>query len=52
MAYPVTRTAQSTFHFTSLADLFSQTPFQLLWEALSHAAINVQKLHVQISTTV
>ena len=27
-------------HFTFLADLFSQTPSQLSWEAFSHAAIN------------
>ena len=34
--YPVLRTAQSTLHFTSLTDLFTQTPSQLLWEASSH----------------
>ena len=34
--YPVLRTAQSALHFTSLADLFTQTPSQLLWEASSH----------------
>ena len=28
--YPVPRTAQSTLHSTSLADLFNQTPSQLL----------------------
>ena len=37
--YPVLRTAQSTLHFTSLADLFNQTPSWLLWEASSHAAM-------------
>ena len=31
--YPVLRTVQSTLHFTSLADLFTQTPSRLLWEA-------------------
>ena len=34
--YPVLRTVQSALHFTSLADLFTQTPSQLLWEASSH----------------
>ena len=34
--YPVLRTAQSTLYFTSLADLFNQTPSQLFWEASSH----------------
>ena len=34
--YPVPRTAQSALHFTSLTDLFTQTPSQLLWEASSH----------------
>ena len=34
--YPVLRTVQSTFHFTSLTDLFTQTPSQLLWEASSY----------------
>ena len=34
--YPVLRTAQSALHFTSLTDLFSQTPSQLLWETSSH----------------
>ena len=34
--YPILRIAQSTLHFTSLADLFNQTPSQLLWEASSH----------------
>ena len=48
--YPVLRTAQSALHFTSLADMYNnQTPSQLLWEAFSHAAINV---FIQISTTV
>ena len=27
---------QSTLHFTSLTDLFTQTPSRLLWEASSH----------------
>ena len=34
--YPVLRTVQSALHFTSLTDLFTQTPSQLLWEASSH----------------
>ena len=34
--YPVLRTVQSTLHFTSLTDLFTQTPSRLLWEASSH----------------
>ena len=36
MQYPVVRTVQSTLHFTFLTDLFTQTPFRLLWEASSH----------------
>ena len=50
--YPILRTVQSTFRLSSLADLFHQTPSQLLWEVSSHAAINVQRLLVLISTTV
>ena len=34
--YPILRTVQSALHFTSLTDLFSQTPSRLLWEASSH----------------
>ena len=34
--YPVLRTAQCALHFTSLTDLFTQTPSRLLWEASSH----------------
>ena len=34
--YPVLTTVQSALHFTSLTDLFTQTPFRLLWEASSH----------------
>ena len=34
--YPVLRTAQSALHYTSLTDLFTQTPSRLLWEASSH----------------
>ena len=34
--YPVLRTAQGALHFTSLTDLFTQTPSRLLWEASSH----------------
>ena len=33
--YPVLGTVQSALHFTSLADLFTQTPSRLLWEASS-----------------
>ena len=50
--YPVFRTAQSAFNFTSLAGLFKQTQSQHLWEASSHATINARRLRVQISTTV
>ena len=38
--YPVFRTAQSAIHFTSLADLFNQTPSRLLWDASTHATTN------------
>ena len=48
--FPVLKTAQTTFTFTSLADLFYQTTSQLLWEASSHTAINAQRLHIQIAT--
>ena len=34
--YPVLRTVQSGLHFTSLTDLFIQTPSRLLWKASSH----------------
>ena len=34
--YPVLGIAQSALHFTSMADLFTQTPSRLLWEASSH----------------
>ena len=34
--YPVLRTVQSALHFTSLTDLFTQTPSRLLSEASSH----------------
>ena len=34
--YPALRTAQSALHFTSLTNLFIQTPSRLLWEASSH----------------
>ena len=34
--YQVLRTVQSALHFTSLTDLFIQTPSRLLWEASSH----------------
>ena len=34
----------------SLADLFSWTPSRLLWEVLSQATINAQRLHVLCSS--
>ena len=34
--YPILRTVQSALHFTTLTDLFTQTPSRLLWEASSH----------------
>ena len=34
--YPVLRTVQSALRFTSLTDLFTQTPSRLLWEASCH----------------
>ena len=34
--YPVLRTVQSALHFTSLTNLFTQTPSRLLWETSSH----------------
>ena len=41
-------TAQSALHFTSLADLFTWTPSQLLWEASSHT---LQLMHEGCSYT-
>ena len=35
MQYPGLRIVQSALHFTSLIDLFTQTPSRLLWEASS-----------------
>ena len=46
--YPVLRTVQSALHFTSLTDLFTQTPFRLLWEASSHM---LQLMHEGCSYT-
>ena len=34
--YPVLRTVQSALYFTSLTDLFTQTPSRFLWQASSH----------------
>ena len=34
--YPILRIAQSALQFTSQADLFNQTPSELLWEASNH----------------
>ena len=39
------------FTLYSLSDLFNQTPYQLLWEEPSHAAINARRLLVQVATT-
>ena len=50
--YPVLSIAQRTLHFTSLTDLFNQTPTQLLCEGSIVAAIYAQRLLIQISTTV
>ena len=44
------QTCSFTLH--PLADLFIPKPFQLLWEAFSHAAITAQRLFVHISTTI
>ena len=43
--YPVLSTIQSTLHFTSLTDLFTQTPFWLLWEAPSHM-LQLMRIHI------
>jgi len=42
--YSILWTSLSLLHFISLADQFSQTPSQLIWEATSHAAINARRL--------
>ena len=46
--YLILRIAQSALHFTSLTDLFTQTPSQLLWEASSHM---LQLMHEDCSYT-
>ena len=46
--YPILRIAQSALHFTSLADLFTQTRSRLLWEASSHM---LQLMHEGCSYT-
>ena len=46
--YPALRTVQSVLHFTSLTDLFTQTPSRLLWEASSHM---LQLMHEGCSYT-
>ena len=46
--YPILRIAQSALHFTSLTDLFNQTPSQLLWVASSHL---LQLMHEGCSYT-
>ena len=45
---PILGISQSALHFTSLADLFTQTPSQLLWEASSHM---LQWMHEDCSYT-
>ena len=47
---PLDRSKRFTLHF--LADLFIQTPIQLIWEACSHKAITAQRLFINISTSV
>ena len=49
--YPILRIAQSALHITSLADLFNQTPSQLLWEASSHMLQLMREHIVHIFTT-
>ena len=46
--YQIIRLAQSALHFTSLTNLFNQTPFQLLWEASSYM---LQLMHEDCSYT-
>ena len=46
--YPVLGTVQNALHFTSLTDLFTQTPSRLLWEASSHM---LQLMHEGCSYT-
>ena len=46
--YPSLRTVQSALHFTSLTDLFTQTPSRFLWEASSHM---LQLMHEGCSYT-
>ena len=46
--YPVRLTVQSALHFTSLTDLFTQTPSRLLWEASSRM---LQLIHEGCSCT-
>ena len=48
---PILQTDQNTLYFTSLAELFNQTPQQLLWQASNQAAIN-EIICIQISTSV
>ena len=50
--YPVLRPVQSALHVTSLTDLFTQTPSQLLWEASSHMLQLMLKGCSYTSTTV
>ena len=50
--YPVLRIVQSTLHFTSLTDLFTQTPSGLLWEHPAICCNYCARLLIHISTTV
>ena len=50
--YPVLGTVQIALHFTSLTDLFTQTPSRLLWEASSHVLQLMREGCSYISTTV
>ena len=49
--YPVLRIIQSTLHFTSMTELFTQTPHSL-GSIQPYATINARRLRVHISTTV
>ena len=46
---PIIRITQSALHYTSLKDLFNQTPSQLLWDASNqiYVTINARRLFVQ-----
>ena len=50
--YPVHRTVQTAWYLISLADLFTQTLPQLVFEACSHMLQLMRRLAVHISATV